>query len=159
MSDPTSYRSLIGRLIYLTNTRPDISYTVQHLSQFVSQPLLPHYNAAIRLLRYLKTSPSSGILLSATSSLKLNAFADSDWARCPDSRKSITGFCILLGSSLVSWKSKKQQTVSRSSTEAEYKSLASLTCELQWLQHLFKDLRITFHSPASVYCDNRPPST
>jgi hypothetical protein len=155
LEDPSSYRRLIGRLIYLTNTRPDISFAVQHLSQFVSNPLLPHYQAATQVLRYLKCFPAQGILFSASSEFKLHGFADSDWARCPDTRKSVTGYCVLLGSSLVCWKSKKQNTVSRSSTEAEYRALASLTCELQWLQYLFKDLQVVFPQSASVYCDSK----
>ena len=155
LADPTSYRRLIGRLIYLTNTRPDISFVVQHLSQYVSNPLAPHYQAATKVLRYLKSSPAKGILFSASSNLKLYVFADSDWARCPTTRKSITGFCVVLGASLISWKSKKQNTVSRSSTEAEYRALASLTCELQWLQYLFNDFQISFDQPAAVYCDSK----
>ncbi|XP_050919492.1 uncharacterized mitochondrial protein AtMg00810-like [Lathyrus oleraceus] len=155
LPDPTSYRRLIGRLIYLTNTRPDISFAVQHLSQFVSKPLVPHYQAATKILRFLKSSPAKGIFLSASSPLKLCAFADSDWARCPTTRKSITGFCVVLGNSLLCWKSKKQNTVSRSSTEAEYRALASLTCEIQWLQFLFNDLMVQLSQPASVYCDRK----
>ena len=155
LADPTVYRRLIGRLIYLTNTRSDISYVVQHLSQFVSKPCTSHYQAALKILKFLKSSPATGILFSASSSLTLCAFADSDWARCPTSRKSVTGFCVLLGSSLICWKSKKQNTVSRSSTEAEYRALASLTCELQWLQFLLQDLMIFLPQPASVYCDSK----
>lgn len=155
LEDPTRYRRLIGRLIYLTNTRPDISFAVQHLSQFVSKPLVSHFQAAIRVLRYLKSCPARGILFSASSHLKLFAFADSDWARCPTTRRSITGFCVILGSSLISWKSKKQNTVSRSSTEAEYRALASLTCEIQWLQYLLQDLQVHLAQPASVYCDSK----
>ncbi|KAK2413561.1 putative mitochondrial protein [Trifolium repens] len=154
-NDETQYRRLIGRLIYLTTTRPDISFVVQQLSQFVSQPRQVHYHAAIRVLQYLKTAPAKGLFYSATSDLKLSSFADSDWATCPTTRKSVTGYCVFLGSSLISWKSKKQSTVSKSSTEAEYRALASLTCELQWLMYLFKDLHISFSSPASVYCDNK----
>src|SRR3954463_6647633 len=94
-------------------------------------------------------------MFSSTSSLKLHRFLDSGWARCLDSRKSVTGFCVLLGDSLLSWRSKKQNTVSRSSTEAEYRALASLTCEIQWLRFLFDDFRIPFSEPASIYCDSK----
>ncbi|PNX74277.1 retrovirus-related Pol polyprotein from transposon TNT 1-94 [Trifolium pratense] len=155
LKDPSSYRRLIGRLLYLTNTRPDISFSVQHLSQFVSKPLIPHYTAATRILKYLKSAPANGLFFPVSSSLKLTGYADSDWARCPDTRKSITGYCVFIGSSLISWKSKKQNTVSRSSTEAEYRALASLTCEIQWLQYLFQDFKMKFSNPASVFCDSR----
>lgn len=131
LADPIIYRRLLGRLIYLTNSRPDICFDVQRLSQFIFKPLEPHYAAAIKLLRYLKSSPSKGILLSASSQIKLLAFADSDWARFPDTRRLVISFCVLLGSSLISWKSKKQHIIYRSSTEAEYRSFVSLTCELQ----------------------------
>ncbi|XP_029128789.1 uncharacterized protein LOC114916374 [Cajanus cajan] len=142
LEDPSVYRRLIGRLIYLTNTHPDIAHFVQHLSQFVSQPITAHYQANFRVLRYLKQAPGLGIFLDSRSSLHLKAFSDSDWAGCIDSRHSITGFSIYLGHSLISWKSKKQQTVSRSSSEAEYRALASTTYELQWLIYLLEDLRI-----------------
>ncbi|CAL0303641.1 unnamed protein product [Lupinus luteus] len=155
LPDPSSYRRLVGRLIYLTITRPDIAYPVQQLSLFMSKPLDSHYKAAIRVLHYLKLSPAQGLFLSSTSPHTLKAFADSDWASCLDSRKSITGFCIFLGSSLISWKTKKQNTVSRSSTEAEYRALGSLVCELQWLQFLLTDLKVTSSTPTSVYCDNQ----
>ncbi|XP_058756065.1 uncharacterized mitochondrial protein AtMg00810-like [Vicia villosa] len=130
LDDPSSYRRLIGRLIYLTNTRPDISFAIQNLSQFMSQPRVPHIQAATRVLRYLKAVPATCIFYSSSSALKLVGFADSDWARCPDTRKSITGYCVMLGSSLLCWKSKKQHTAARSSTEAEYRALASITCEV-----------------------------
>ncbi|GMI99394.1 hypothetical protein HRI_003608700 [Hibiscus trionum] len=151
--DITEYRRLIGRLVYLTNTRPDIAYPVQQLSQFLACPTDVHLTAAHRVLRYLKGSPGQGLFFPASNKLSLSAFSDSDWASCPDSRRSITGFCVFLGDALISWKSKKQQTVSRSSTEAEYRALAAITCELQWFNYLFSDLQIDISS-ANLYCDN-----
>jgi len=153
--DSSSYRRLVGRLIYLTNTRPDISYAVQQLSQFMANPTTDHSKAASRVLHYLKSSPGCGIFFPTTGSTRLQAFSDSDWAGCRDTRRSITGFFIFLGNSLISWHSKKQSTVSRSSSEAEYRALATTTCELQWLTYLLQDFRIPFTQPANLFCDNQ----
>ncbi|XP_061365655.1 uncharacterized mitochondrial protein AtMg00810-like [Gastrolobium bilobum] len=154
LADEASYRRLVGRLLYLTTTRPDLAYSVQQLSQYVSKPTEVHMAAALRVLRYIKGSPGTGLFFSSTSALSLSGFADSDWACCPDTRKSISGYCVFLGSSLVSWKSKKQTTVSRSSAEAEYRALASLTCEVQWIHYLLADLCIPTSKAAAIYCDN-----
>lgn len=155
LKDPTEYRRLVGRLIYLTITRPDIAYSLQTLSQYMSQPTEAHLNAAHRLLRFLKQSIGKGVFLSATTTLKLSAYCDSDWARCPDTKRSVTGYVVYLGDSLISWKSKKQPTVSRSSVEAEYRALAYNTCEVQWLLYLLKDLCIDHSFPAAIYTDSK----
>ncbi|GJV69522.1 putative RNA-directed DNA polymerase [Tanacetum coccineum] len=114
------YQKLLGKLIYLTHTRPNISYAVHCLSQHMHAPLQSHLRIALRVIRYLKNSPSTGIQIYKDNNLKLSCFTDSDWAKCLRTKKSVSGFCVFLGRSLVSWKSKKQATVSRSSTEAEY---------------------------------------
>nr|KYP68715.1 hypothetical protein KK1_022356 [Cajanus cajan] len=152
--DPSAYRRLVGRLVYLTHTRPDITHVVQHLSQFVVKPTSAHHQAVIRVLCYLKHAPGYGIFLAVDSPLQLKAFSDSNWAGCVDSRRFITGFCIYLGNSLISWRSKKQPTVSRSSSEVEYRALASTSCELQWLIYLLDDHCIQFTRPTLFFCDN-----
>lgn len=155
LQDITAYRRLVGRLLYLTHTRPDICFAVSQLSQFLDCPTSVHYAAAIRVVRYIKGAPAAGLLFSADSDLKIKGFSDSDWGTCPDTRRSITGYCFFLGTSLVSWKSKKQATVSKSSSEAEYRALAQATCEAQWLIYLLQDFQIADPKPAVIYCDNQ----
>ncbi|BBH03528.1 RmlC-like cupins superfamily protein [Prunus dulcis] len=155
LKDPSQYRRLIGRLIYLTITRPDIIFSVHVLSQFMQQPRKPHLEAAYRVLRYLKKAPGQGVLFPSHGKLQLKGYCDADWASCPTTRRSVTGFCIFLGGAPISWKSKKQSIVSRSSAESEYRSMASLTCELVWLKYLLQDLQVTHLQPALLYCDNQ----
>ncbi|KAJ0920331.1 putative RNA-directed DNA polymerase [Helianthus annuus] len=151
----TGFQKLIGKLIYLSLTRPDISYTVQFLSQFMHSPNEMHLNLALRLLRYLKQSPGKGLSFKKSVSLNLLGFADSDWGKCLSTRKSVTGFCIFLGDCLVSWKSKKQSTVSRSTAEAEYRAMCSATCELIWLKNLLFELNVQCSLPMSLKCDSQ----
>jgi hypothetical protein len=153
--DITQYRRLIGRLLYLTTTRPDITLATQHLSQFLNAPTITHYNAACRVLRYLKSNPGYGLLFPRNSEIQILGYADADWAGCIDTRKSTSGYCFFIGTSLISWRAKKQQTIARSSSEAKYRSLASAVCELQWLLYLLNDLNVTCSRPPVLYCDSQ----
>ena len=130
LSNPSLYKRLVGSRIYLTITHLDISYAVHQVSQYLSTPRSTHYTVVLRILRYLKGILFHGLFYSAQSPLVLHAFSDADWVRDPTDRRSITGYCFLLGSSLISWRSKKQTFVARSNTEAEYRALADTTSEL-----------------------------
>ncbi|MCH79442.1 copia protein, partial [Trifolium medium] len=116
---------------------------------------MAHFKAATRVLRYLKTCPGHGIMMPRDSNLHLQGFSDADWVGCLDSRRSISGQCFLLGRSLISWRTKKQLTVSRSSSEAEYRALAAATCEMQWILYLFKDLQVKSSKLHVLFCDNQ----
>lgn len=132
--DPTSYRRLISRLLYLTHTRPDIAFSVHYFSQFLASPRVPHMQVAHRILRYKKKKAhNQGIFLAVDSSLHIKVFADSDWTSCPNSRRPISGYWMFIGKFLISWKSKRQQTIYRSSIEAEYMLMAAAICEITWV--------------------------
>ncbi|CAA7029223.1 unnamed protein product [Microthlaspi erraticum] len=107
LTDPTSYRKIVGKLMYLHTTRPDISYSVNTLCQFSHDPRDVHLKAAHKVLRYLKGSVGQGLFYAADSSFDLHGYTDSDWGTSTDDRKSISGYCMFIGDSLVSWKSKK----------------------------------------------------
>ncbi|XP_019433388.1 PREDICTED: uncharacterized protein LOC109340218 [Lupinus angustifolius] len=154
LPDPAPYRRLLGKLFYLTNSRLDISYAVSHSCQFNSCPTNQHLQVANRILRYLKSSLALGLFFPAQNTTTLKGFSYSDWAACLETIKSVTGWCFFLDSSLISWKSKKQTFVSKSSTEAEYRALGMASCEAQWLLYLFQDLHIPHPTPISLYYDN-----
>jgi Reverse transcriptase (RNA-dependent DNA polymerase) len=152
--DPHLYRSIVGALQYATLTRPDISFAVNKVSQFMHSPTLVHWGAVKRILRYLKGTIHHGITLQPISSFDLHAYSDADWAGSLDDRKSTSGFCIYLGSNIISWGSKKQATVARSSTESEFRCLATTCSELVWLQLLITELHIPLSSTPTLWCDN-----
>lgn len=145
---------LIGSLQYLTYTRPDIAYSVNRLSQFMHRPTDIHWQAAKRILRYLAGSLSHGIFLNKQSLLHLHAFSDADWAGDTDDFVSTNAYIVYLGSTPIAWSSKKQTGVARSSTEAEYRSVANTAAELCWISSLLHELGVTIPSIPTVYCDN-----
>jgi len=131
ITDVHAYRTLIGKLMYLTNTYPDITFSIQQLSQFLDKPRIAHYNAAIRIFKYIKGVPSLGLFFSSSSFAYLKAFCDSDWGTCSDSRQLVIRFNAYLEKSFISWKSKKQGAISKSSCEVEYRAMTTVTCEIQ----------------------------
>ncbi|GAA0179164.1 transmembrane signal receptor [Lithospermum erythrorhizon] len=155
LRDVERYRRLVGRLIYLSFTRPDLAFSVHVLSQFLHEPRMDHWLAALRVVKYLKGCPGQGILLPTESDLQLTGWCDSDWASCPLTRRSVSGWIVFLGSSPVSWKTKKQVNVARSSAEAEYRSMASVTCELKWLKGLLKCFGVPHTRPSGLVCDSQ----
>ncbi|GJX27479.1 ribonuclease H-like domain-containing protein [Tanacetum coccineum] len=150
----TEYQKLVGKLIYLFVTRPDIAYDVHCLSQHMHAPLQSHFSAGLRVLRFLKQAPSTGVQFNKGNEFRLHAFSDVDWAKCLKTRKSVSGFYVYFCNNLVSWKSKKQATISRSSAESEYRCLTSTTCEVIWIAKILKDLDIEGLSPVDLYCDS-----
>ncbi|CAL1410065.1 unnamed protein product [Linum trigynum] len=153
--DPEFYRTLVGKFIYPTTTRPDISYATQQLSQYMAYPSVLHFKAVQGIIRYLKSSPASRLFFPSKGSFHLKAFSDSNWAACVDASRSISGYAIYLGDALFSWKCKKQKTVSRSSCEAEYQALAFTSCGIQWLLYLLRDFQVPHQQRATLFCDNQ----
>ncbi|PWA81457.1 ribonuclease H-like domain-containing protein [Artemisia annua] len=151
----TNYQKLVGKLIYLTLTRPDIAYSVHCLSQVMHKPMKSHLRLAFRVLRYLKNEPGLGITFKESTDTGLKVFVDSDWANCKVTRRSITGYSVFLGNSLVSWKSKKQAVVARSSTEAEFRAMCNVCCEVIWITKLLVDLHVKVDLPVEMYCENK----
>ncbi|PKU59400.1 Retrovirus-related Pol polyprotein from transposon TNT 1-94 [Dendrobium catenatum] len=151
-SQPELYRQLVGCLHYLTLTRPDLMFAINHLCQHMHQPQIIHFQLLKRVLRYIKGTLDYGLPISA-STLLLTAFSDSDWAADSSDRRSITGYCAFLGQTLISWMVKKQTAVARSSTKAEYRALATASCDIIWLQSLLQDFDITIPT-TPLYCDN-----
>lgn len=153
-SDPTYFRSLAGKLQYLTLTRPDIQFAVNFVCRKMHQPSEVDFVILKRILRYIKGSVEMGLYLTSDSDSTLRTCSDSDWTGCRDTRRSTGGFCTFLGSNLISWCAKRQPTVSRSSTEAEYKSLSDTAAELTWISNLLCGLGVPQDKPAEMYCDN-----
>ena len=154
-SDPGQYRRLIGRLVYLAISRPELSYSIHLLSQFMKAPREDHWHAAIRVVKFLKGCPGQGILLSSDPKLDISLYVDADWSNCSTSRRSLSAHVVFLGGSPICWKTKKQKTVSLSSAEAEYRAMGSATKEIKWVINISKDLGVPVTKPVPFFCDNK----
>jgi hypothetical protein len=124
------YQRLVGRLIYLCHTRPDISYVVSVVSRYMHEPRKGHLDAVYHILRYLKSCPGKGIIFQSHGLLKVEGYCDADWASCLDDKRSSSGYFVFIGGNLVSWRNKKQVVVSRSTAEAEYRAMSHVVCEM-----------------------------
>jgi hypothetical protein len=154
LTDPTEYRSYAGALQYLTLTRPDIQHAVQQACLYMHAPREPHLNLVKRILRYIKGTLDFSLHLSSSPTTSLTAYSDADWAGCPDTRRSTSGYCVYLGDNLVSWSTKRQTTVSRSSAEVVYRAVAHVVAECCWIRQLLGELHQPLASATVVFCDN-----
>ncbi|RVW42603.1 Retrovirus-related Pol polyprotein from transposon TNT 1-94 [Vitis vinifera] len=154
-TDKGRYQRLVGKLIYLSHTRPDIAYAVSVVSQFMHCPSEEHMEAVIRILRYLKSSPRKGLMFSKNDHVRVDGYTDADWARNISDRKSTSGYFTFIGGNLVTWKSKKQKVVALSSAEAEFRGMAKGLCELLWLKRLLTEIGFAPKFEMNIFCDNK----
>ena len=155
MIERENFHQLVGRLIYLSHTRPNIAFAVSMVSQFMHSPGHDHFDAAYRILRYLKGTPGRGLMFIKRDSLQIEVYTDADWAGSTTDRRSTSGYCTFVGGNLVTWRSKKQSVVARSNAEAEFRSLTHGICEAMWIKRLIEDLKISVSQPMKIYCDNK----
>ncbi|RVW74425.1 Retrovirus-related Pol polyprotein from transposon RE1 [Vitis vinifera] len=153
--DRGRYQRLVGRLIYLSHTRPDIGFAVSAVSQFMHSPTEEHMEAVYRILRYLKMTPGKGLFFRKTENRDTEVYSDADWAGNIIDRRSTSGYCSFVWGNLVTWRSKKQSVVARSSAEAEYRALAQGICEGIWIKRVLSELGQTSSSPILMMCDNQ----
>ncbi|KAL0539855.1 hypothetical protein IC582_024076 [Cucumis melo] len=153
--DKEQYQRLVGKLIYLSHTRLDISFAVSAVSQFMQAHYEEHMEAVKRILRYLKTTPGKGLMFRKTDKKTIEAYTDSDWAGSVVDIKSTSSYCTFVWGNLVTLRSKKQNVVSRSSAEVEYRALSLGICEKIWLQKVLFDLHQKCETPLKLFCDNK----
>ncbi|KAK2991285.1 hypothetical protein RJ640_024550 [Escallonia rubra] len=150
------YQRLVGRLMYLAHTRPDLAYALSIVSQYMHNPGEQDMNAVLLILRYLKFAPGQGILFTKNEDHQsVDVYTDADWAGAVDDRRSTSGYFTFVGDNLVTWRSKKQNVVARSSAEAEFRGIALGVCEALWLRLLLQDLGWVSKQPIKLYCDNK----
>ena len=154
-TDKDRYQRLVEKLIYLSHTRPDIAYTVSVVSQFVHSPSKDHMDAVYRVLRYLKSSPGKGLFFRRNNDYEITGYTDADWAGDQTDRKSTSGYFMFVGKNLVTWRSKKQKVVARSSAEAEFRGMTHGICELLWIKRIVQDLGLRHPKPMMLHYDNK----
>ncbi|WJZ83765.1 hypothetical protein VitviT2T_003420 [Vitis vinifera] len=155
-TDKGRYQRLVGRLMYLAHTRPDLAYALSVVSQYMRNPREQHMNAAMRILRYLKNAPGKGILfVKNVDHQSIEVYTDADWVGAVDDRQSTFGYFTFVGGNLVTWKSKKQNVVSRSSAEVEFRGMTLGLCEALWLRLLLQDLGYLSRQPIRLFCVNK----
>ncbi|XP_073303043.1 secreted RxLR effector protein 161-like [Primulina huaijiensis] len=152
--DSTIYTQIVGSLMYLTATRPDIMYSVSLISRYMESPTEMHLLAVKRILRYLQGTFEFGLFYKNGEKSDLLAFADSDYAGDLNDRKSTSGYAFMLGSGVVSWSSKKQPIVTLSTTKAEFIAAASCASQAVWLKNLLEEMNFKQQGPVIIYCDN-----
>ncbi|GJV08217.1 retrovirus-related pol polyprotein from transposon TNT 1-94 [Tanacetum coccineum] len=152
--DPSHYRGMIGTLLYLTASRPDLQFAICMCARYQARPTEKHLNAVKRIFRYLKGTVHRGLWYPKDSSIALTAFADADHAGCQDTRRSTSGSMQLLGDRLVSWSSKRQKSAAISSTEAEYIALSGCCAQILWMRSQLTDYGFGFNK-IPMYCDNK----
>ncbi|GKU97380.1 hypothetical protein SLEP1_g10529 [Rubroshorea leprosula] len=152
--DAGVYRSLIGRLLYLSATRPHIMHSVSLLSRFMHSPSEIHFKAAKRILRYVKGTTDFGVLYKCSTNVKLIGFTDGDWAGSEEDMKSTSGQCFSIGSRVISWSSKKQDSIAKSTAEAEYIAVSLAADQAVWFRKLMNDLKQPQMHPTELFCDN-----
>eukprot|EP00253_Pinus_taeda_P025045 PITA_25045 len=152
--DPSLYKSIVGSLMYLTTTRPDIIYAVSLISRFMERPKEAHWQAAKRILRYVKGTKKFGILYNVSEHSDLVGYTDSDWAGSVDDRKSTSGYVFNMGSGAISWASKKQSIVALSTAEAEYVAATAAACQSVWMRRMLRSLGQEQAKATVIFCDN-----
>ena len=153
-TDKGRYQHLVGKLIYLSHTRPDISYAVGVLSQFMHDPRVVHQQAAHKVLAYLKSTIGMGLSYKRGESLGMQIYTDAEYAGSIDDRRSTSGYGCLVGGNLITWRSQKQNVVARSNAEAEFRAMAVVICEGIWVRSILQDLGVFEEKPILLCCDN-----
>ncbi|KAM0019206.1 putative RNA-directed DNA polymerase [Helianthus debilis subsp. tardiflorus] len=155
LADKERYQRMVGKLIYLSHTRPDIAYAVGVVSQFMHQPQTSHMEAVLRIIRYLKGTTGHGILFKSNGHSEIQAYTDADWAGDKGTRRSTSGYFTMVGGNIVTWRSKKQKVVALSSAEAEFRGIARGLAEILWIRKLLTEIGFPPTTATKIMCDNK----